>query len=258
MKRILLYILLASSLSSCIHNKLRYIQDKNEVFDKISEYSNKAPDYRIQVNDILYIRINSTNKKLNQYFSLGAGNVSSGSTRGGSGFYLNGFTVNDTGYIEVPILGEILVEGYTIKEVQEIVQNKTDEHLNNAISNVKLVSFFITFLGEINGQGKHTIMQDNIHLLDAVALAGGISDYGDRTNVLIVRQTKTGTKTFRVDLTKRSLLTSDKFYLLPNDIVIVEPLMRKSFQLSVRDYTLILSTITSSTAMIFFILNLLK
>lgn len=259
MKHILLYIILASSLSSCMHNKLRYIQDKNEIFDKVNEYSNQPPDYKIQVKDILYIKISSTNKELDKYFNIGSDNLSiSGDQRSGSAFFLRGFTVNDSGFVEVPVLGDILVEGLTIKEIQTKIQKITDEHLNNAIATTRLVSFYITFLGEINGQGKQTIMQDNINILDAVALAGGISDYGNRKNVLIVRQTKTGTKTFRVDLTKRSLLSSDKFYLLPNDIVIVEPLMRKSFQLSARDYTLVLSTITSSTAMIFLILNFLK
>lgn len=244
--------------SGCLHNKIRYIQDKNEVFEQINEYANKAPDYKIQSEDILYIKISSTNKEINEYFEV---NTSSQSMQQGgqqNSFYLRGFNVNDSGYVSVPVLGSIYVEGFTIKQVQELVQKKTDELLNNAIATVKLVSFYITFLGEVNSQGKITVMQDDINILDAIAQAGGVADYGNKQNVLVVRQTKEGTKTFRIDLTKRNLLTSEKFYMLPNDIVIVEPLKNKSFQLGVRDYSLILTTVTSTITMVLLVINLLK
>ena len=95
-------------------------------------------------------------------------------------------------------------------------------------------------------------MKDN----DAFALAGGIGDYGDKRNVLVVRKTHNGTKTFYVDLTDRQLLLSDKFYLLPNDMVIVEPLRNKTFRMSIVDYTIILTTVTSTITMILLILSL--
>jgi len=241
-----------------MHNKIRYIQDKNEVFEKISEYVNKAPDYQLQKKDILYLKIASTNKEINKYFTLETGQQNSSQNSQGNKFYLSGFTVNDTGYVSVPVLGDLYVETSTIKEVQELVQKRTDELLNNAIATVKLVSFYITFLGEINSQGKIVVMQDEINILDALALAGGVADYGNKKNVLVVRQTINGTKTFRIDLTERELLSSDKFYMLPNDIVIVEPLKNKSFQLGVRDYSLVLTTVTSTITMVLLVINLLK
>lgn len=255
---IIIFLLFSLFLSSCMHQKIRYIQDKNEVFEKIGEYSNHVPDYRIQTKDILYIKITSTNKEINEYFEIGTRQLGNSSGTQGNSFYLMGFTVNDSGYVSVPVLGNIYVEGATVKEVQDLIQKKTDEHLNNAIATVKLVSFYLTFLGEINSQGKITVMQDQVNILDGIALAGGVSDYGNKKNVLIVRQTLDGTKTFRVDLTERKLLSSDKFYLLPNDIVIIEPLKRKSFQLGVRDYTLVLTTVTSTVTMVLLLANLLK
>ncbi len=254
----ILPLLAVISLSGCMHNKIRYILDKNEVFEKINEYENKAPDYQIQATDILYIKISSTNKEINEYFEVSSSRLNNQTGGQANNFYLRGFCVNDSGYVSVPVLGDIYVEGYTIKEVQELVQNKTDNILNNAIATVKLVSFYITFLGEFNSQGKVTVMQDEINILDAISLAGGIADYGNKKNVLVVRQTKKGTKTFRVDLTERKLLTSDKFYMLPNDIVIVEPLKSKSFQLGIRDYSLLLTTATSTITMVLLVINLMK
>jgi polysaccharide export outer membrane protein len=145
-----------------------------------------------------------------------------------------------------------------MKEIEDLVQKKADEHLQHAITVVRMVSFNITFLGEISRQGKFTIMQENLNIIDAVAMAGGITDYGNRKNVLLLRQTDTGTKTFRIDLTDRNLLHSEKYYLVPNDVIIVEPMKNKSFQLGVRDYTMILTTVTSTITMILLIANLFK
>lgn len=259
MRFIIIFLMVSLLASSCMHNKIRYILDKNETADKSYEYENHPPSYLIQKNDILYVKISSTNKDISAYFEIQS-DQNSNSTGGGqnNSFYLNGFTVNDSGYVVVPVLGSIFVEGKPMKEIQEIIQKKTDEHLNNAITTVRLVSYYLTFLGEINSQGKITVMQDNVNILDGIALAGGISDYGNKKNVLVVRQTSSGTKSFRVDLTDRKLLNSDKFFLVPNDIIIVEPLKNKSFQLGVRDYTLLLTTITSTITMVLLVVTLLK
>ncbi|MEN8119837.1 MAG: polysaccharide biosynthesis/export family protein [Bacteroidota bacterium] len=254
MKNIVLVLIIVVLLPACISNKIKYIQDKDETFELIDEYANKPQDYKLQEKDILYVKITSYNKEVNEYFNLN--NRNTGSNAQNSNFYLDGFTVNDSGYVQIPVLGHLKVLGLDMREVSELFQEKTDEHLTNAIVNVKLVSFFLSFLGEVNTQGQITVLQDNINILDAVALAGGISDYGNKRNVLVVRKTQNGTKTFHVDLTKRNLLTSDKFYLLPNDMVIVEPLRNKTFRMGISDYTMILSTLTSTITMILLIMNL--
>ena len=242
------------TIPSCIHNKIRYLQDKAEIFNEIKEYSNKAPDYKIHKNDILYIKIVSTNEEINKYFNTSSSNTAN--TGENRSFFLEGFNVNDNGNIKLQIIGNIKVDSLTVKEAQKKVQKKVNEYLNDATVTLKLVSFNLTFLGEVGNQGKQIVLQDNINILDGIALAGGINDYGDKRKVLIVRNTAKGTKTFRVDLTKRELLESPNYYLLPNDIIIVEPLINKSFKLSVGDYTTILSTITSTIALIVLFMNL--
>jgi len=256
MKNIYRVLIIIVLLPSCMANKIKYIQDKDEAFEQIDEYANKPKDYKLQEKDILYVKITSTNKEINEYFNLNNRNITSNAQN--SNFYLDGFTVNDSGYVQIPVLGDVKVSGLNMKEVSELLQEKTDMYLNNAIVNVKLVSFFLTFLGELNTQGRITVYQDDINILDAVALAGGVSDYGDKRNVLVVRKTQNGTKTFHMDLTKRNLLLSDKFYMLPNDLVIVEPLRNKTFRMSVMDYTMVLTTITSTITMVLLIMNLSK
>ena len=76
-------------------------------------------------------------------------------------------------------------------------------------------------------------------------MAGDITDYGNRKRILVLRPTKEGTHTFRLDLTKTDILTSDGFFLLPNDIVYVEPIKSKSFKLNIPVMSLTLSTIST-------------
>ena len=256
MRTSILFIIIVLFLPSCISKKIKYIQDKNEFFTQTNEYSNKPIDYKIQKNDILYIKIKSTNKEINEYFQTTRNNNTINEKN--SNFYLDGFTVSDSGYIQIPVIGKLKVEGHTIKEAKELLQKQTNKHLNNAITDLKLVSFYLDFLGEVNTQGRINVMQDHINILDAIALAGGINDFGDKENVLIVRKTENGTKTFRIDVTQRNLLKSENFYLLPYDMIIVEPLPNKTFRMNLTDYSLILTTLSSTITMILLILNLTK
>ncbi len=241
-----------------MYHKLRYIQDKDEVFEQINEYANKAPEYKLKANDILYIRISSTNNDISKLFELEANGSRNNAYDSDRNFYLQGFTLDSEGYIELPVAGKINLKGLTVDQAQFVVQKKVDEFINNGIVKLKLVSFYIDFLGELNKQGRLMVRQDNINILDAIAQMGGITDYGNRSNVLIIRKTEKGTKTFRVDLTQRKLLNSEQFYMLPYDMVVVEPLRRKSLQLSFRDYSLAITTITSTITFILLVMNLSK
>jgi polysaccharide export outer membrane protein len=244
--------------SSCFHNRIRYIQDKNEQITGETDYPNRAPEYLVNKKDILYVRIASTNKEVNQLFNLSMSQSSAANSGRDNFFYLNGIIVNDSGYIYLPVVGDVFVEGKTRDEINSLLTSKIGEHVNNAEVFVSLVSFYVSFIGEFNSQGKITVMQDNLNILDAVAIAGGISDYGNKQNILVLRQTEEGTKTFRVDLTKRSLLVSEKYFLKPNDILIAEPVKSKSFQLGIRDYSLVLTTLTSTITMVLLVINLMK
>ena len=245
--------------NSCIHNKIRYIRADNEPIGQISNYPNYPTDYQIKKKDILYIRVISGNEEVNKLFNIANNNVGNMSgMQGGNIFYLNGYSVNDSGSIVLPVIGDVNVEGKNIREIRDLVTTKVKERINNVDVMVSLVSFYLTFLGEFNSQGKISVMQDHINILEAIALAGGISDYGNKKRVLVLRQTNEGSTTFRIDLTKRDLLTSGDFYLKPDDILIAEPMKNKSFQLGVRDYSLVLTTVTSTITMVLLVINLLK
>jgi len=259
MKKYLFFIIAVIFLSSCTQRSLRYIQDKKEFkHEDQTEFSNQPPEYKLQAYDVLYIKVSTTNSAVNAVFSE---NVTSsygqtGNLQGGGDSYFTGYMVTDTGYIKVPLLGDFLVKDKTVAEVEKMVVDKVAELLIDAIIKVKLISFKVYFIGDVNTS--MTFYQENVNFLQAVATIGGISDYGDKRRIMIVRQTETGFKIFRIDVTKRNIMEKEEFYLLPNDIVYIEPVKVKSFTLALQDFSVIFSLITSLTSTISIILVLIN
>jgi len=244
-------------LSSCTRKNYKYIEAKKGNPDTTTHFKNIPPVYHLLPQDILYVKILTTDEKINKMFTIGTqGNVNQ--SRNGSSFYLSGFAVSDSGYIELPIVGLVKVAGQTMKEAQKTIREKVNVMLPNAIVNVKLVSYKVTFLGEVGNEGPQFIFQDKINILEALARVGGITDVGDKANVLIVRPTDTGNKVIRVDVSDIKLLESEHLYLYSEDVIIVEPIKSKIFRLNVSDYSLIVSTFVSTLTTVFLVLNLVK
>ena len=105
-------------------------------------------------------------------------------------------------------------------------------------------------------RGSIFIYQDNIDILEAVSRAGGISDYGNMKEITVVRQENDKRKVFKLDLTDRELLSSNKFYLYPDDIIIVDPIKAKMAQMNLRDYFFFFSAISSALSTTVIIISL--
>ncbi len=251
-------ILLIVFLSSCTTKKqLTYLQDIDIEKDESLFFEKKTSLYKIQNTDILYIKISSLNEEINHLFnptSYGSGTASHYMYRDDAGLYLHGYVVNPLGYIELPVIGEIKVSGKTVQEVKEIMEDKVLEYFNEALVTVRLMTFKISVLGEVHRPGSYRNYNDQVTVLEAISLAGDITDYGNRNEVLVLRPTMEGTTAFRIDLTDKALLLSDAFFLKPNDIVIVEPIRSKSFKMNIPNISLLFSGISS----LILIINFLK
>jgi len=130
--------------------------------------------------------------------------------------------------------------------------------INDAIVAVKLVSFRVTFLGEVAQQGTHTFYRDRLNILEAIANIGGITDYGNKQNVMLVRTINGNSKVFRLNLADRKILESQFYYLVPNDILVVEPIKFKTNQTAISNLSFYLSAITSTLTALFLVSNILK
>jgi polysaccharide export outer membrane protein len=148
--------------------------------------------------------------------------------------------------VEFPLIGKIMVNNLTIEQIQRQLQEKVNEYLKNTVVIVKLANFRVSMVGEFNNPGKYVIYQDKINIFEAISMAGDMTDFAKRNKVLLVRQSEKGVQTYRINLNDYSILESDYYYLMPNDLVYVEPLKGKQFAFSEFPYVLILTTITTT------------
>ncbi|MFG6687610.1 polysaccharide biosynthesis/export family protein [Mariniflexile sp. HNIBRBA6329] len=264
MKQIFLFICIAISVlcSSCITNKdVVYLQDKGTV--KIDSLSIKelAKPYRVQVNDILSINVKALDNELTAIFNPVATTNTSGS-QGQSGLYFNGFTVDLHGNIKFPILGEINVLGYTVTEIEALVKDALlKEYFKETAElfvTVKLAGLRYTTIGEV-GTGVHTLFQDRVNILEALANAGDIRPTGNRRDVLIIRQYPDGQKIHHINLTDIAAMDSPYYYIQPNDIILVKPMKRKALgagQTAIQNITAVASILSVLVSTYFLTRNL--
>jgi polysaccharide biosynthesis/export protein len=214
------------------------------------------PEYRLKGGDILFIQLVTHSPEISQAFNNPTGVQYIGSGRDESSLYLSGYTVSEDGTVKLPFLGDAQVKGLTMDEARKVIQVRTETMYKDAMVIVKLASFKITIVGEVRRPGNFRNFNDNLSIFEAIANAGDISENGDRRNVMVVRPTNEGTKTFRLNLNDKSVLSSEAFYLLPNDVVIVEPLGNKIFQMNVPYITLGFSTLSTLILLYNFITRL--
>jgi polysaccharide export outer membrane protein len=244
----LLMFFAAILLSSCVPMKrIRYLQDPKDKEEARSDFEKpKSIEYLVHKGDNLYIRVNSLEDKSNYFEKQGV----SDNYYTESGIYLNSYTVNDSGYVEFPLIGKVMVNNLTIEQIQKKLQGLVNEYIKNTVVIVKLANFRVSMMGEFKNPGKYVVYQDRINIFEAIAMAGDLTDFAKRDRVLLARQSEKGIKTYRLNLNDYSILESDYYYLMPNDMVYVEPLKGKQFAFSEFPYVLILSTITTTLLLI--------
>ena len=240
---------------SCNSKKYIYLHEEKNVSSDSNFYSSAYPGYKLQSGDYLDIRFHSTMTDVEEMFRFSGGENTSASsmnnlkTDGQSAFFY-GYAINDSGYIRIPVIGSLHLNGLDIHEAQDLIEKEAQKYVNDVMVKVRLYGTKITLLGEFNNAGTHYIYKDHVHILDAVAAAGDFTYNGDRKHLRIMRQTNDGIYTYRVNLTDKQLLTNNRFYLMPNDIVYAEPLPRKIFKESMSGYLLALTTVSSTLALI--------
>jgi polysaccharide export outer membrane protein len=240
---------------------MTYIKDKDVVFeeDEVSKYfETKTTDCLLIPGDQLYIRILSSEKVIEDELGNQINSKSSNMAGSEKEDYLNGYLIGETGEVDIPLIGKIKVGGLTVPQALAELQKHVDLFLVNGKVILKLLSFRITFLGEVGEQKIKYFYQDNVNLLEALASVGGLTNAGRNDNILILRKEGNGYRTIRVDLSDRNIIADPNFYLKPNDIVYVQPYKSKAIKSSISDYSTILATITSTITALLLVINVLK
>ncbi len=212
--------------------------------DEIPEYFPLKHHYTIRQGDLLYIRVLTLDMAFHEMFEPDTRYRERIMTNE-AGLYIEGYSVDEKGYISLPVLERIHVAGNTVEEAKAVIQKKVDELFKDARVEVKLLNFRVTVMGEVARPGVYNNYLNYMTLFDALAKAGNITEYGNRRNVLVMRKGENSTTTMKVDLTAAGVLHSDAYYLQPNDVIIVEPNTSRAFNLNIPTISLAFSAVST-------------
>lgn len=201
--------------------------------DKIVYYENAKPDIsntvqkvntKIQPDDLLMILVSALQAEAAKPFNLTSTTTVMRDNQAGVGQQSQQlYLVDGNGNIEFPVLGTLNVLNKTKEEVITELESKISKYINNPIVNIRIMNFKVTVQGEVARPGVHTITSERLTVTEALSLSGDLTIYGDRKNVLIIREENGKRISQRIDLTKTDFINSDFYYLKQNDIVYVEP-----------------------------------
>jgi len=229
-KKISLLLLVALCLSSCVSSKkIVYFQGLAQQENKTSEDGGNAVNYdtKIKADDLLLIIVSSPNPAASEPFNLpmagimssSVGNLDSASASNRFQTYL----VDRNGNIEFPVLGMLKVGGLTKIEVYEMLYTKLKNYIDTPIINLRIINYKISVIGEVYRPGEFSILTERVSVPEALALAGDMTIYGDRNDILLVRDVN-GVKThYSIDITNPDVINSPYFYLQQNDVLYIKP-----------------------------------
>ena len=207
-------------LVSCASKKdMIYYQDIDTLGSK--EKSNSY-EIKIQPDDLLLISVYAEDPEIAKSFSMNAtAATAAGGAEGSS------YLVDANGFINFPTLGKLKVSGLSRTEVLQLLDDRISKYIKKPIISLRITNFKISVQGEVSDPGSYPIASERITLIEALSLAGDLSVYGKRDNILIIREVD-GVKTFnRVDITKSGFMNTPFYYLAQNDVVYVEPNQNK-------------------------------
>ncbi len=227
-------------LSSCYNTKnVAYFQDLNDTTGIYTQRMLDTIQTRIQTDDILSIVVNSINPQATAPFNTGnitpalpavpqvMQNPYSGTTVNPNAIEdnrtLKGYLVDKNGDIDFPVIGTIHVAGLTTAVLRDTLKNRLNQYLQSPTVNVRIANYKVTVLGEVAKPSTFSIPSERISVIDAIGMAGDLTIYGKRENVLVVREENGKREFVRLNLNSSDLFQSPYYYLKQNDIVYVEP-----------------------------------
>ena len=230
-------LLIANSCGSS--KQVVYFQDLKPGVSEMQLAAGKA--ITVQPEDKISIIVNSRDPQLTDMFNLPYVTRQLGQSlrtdySAGSNTGVSGYTVDANGEIDFPVLGKIYVAGKTRQEIAEYIKSELirDNLVKDPVVTVEFMNLCIAVLGEVNEPGRFAIDRDRVTILDALSMAGDLTIYGNRTNVMVLRQEGATQRVYGINLTSgQQVYASPAYFLRQNDVVYVEPNEMKARQSTV-------------------------
>ncbi|HRV53803.1 MAG: polysaccharide biosynthesis/export family protein [Bacteroidetes bacterium] len=217
--RLIPLIIILFLISSCIPSK-EYYYFQRDVTNIDSSITFKTYTHHIATNDILSIIVTSVSPEASSYFNPPL--VKDNTTDNENQKVIQGYLVDDNGDISIPFLGKLHVKGLTLSETQDLLKKELEKYLISPSVQVRLNNFKIIILGEVNKPGVYYLSNENVSITEALAMAGDMTVFGKRTNILVVRESETGKPQYQMlDITNPQIFSSSYYFLHPNDIIYI-------------------------------------
>lgn len=220
---ILISIGVLTVLSSCVNTrKATYFNDQKDS-DFASTYESLEPI--LQKNDLLSISVTSLNPEASEIFNLLNVNPYQNNTPNNLISQATGYLIDQDGAIRFPILGNIIAAGKTKEKLRDEITEELKERklLLDPIVDVRYLNYRISVLGEVGRPSVLLIPNEKVTLLEALSLAGDLTIFARRDNVLLIREENGVKQLRRINLTTSDIFTSPYYNLKSNDIIYVEP-----------------------------------
>ncbi len=202
--------------------------------DALNSQNSLSFESKIQPDDLLLILVSATDPEAAAPFNLQSSVVPTLAGQASQGqMQQQLYLVDSQGIVHFPVLGEIKIGGLTKVEVTNLIKSKLKKYLNDAIVNIRIMNYKITVQGEVARPGSFNIPSERVTLPEALSLAGDLTIYGNRNNIVLIRE-ENGKKSYnRIDLSKADFINSPFYYLSQNDLIYIEPNKAKSNTASV-------------------------
>ena len=222
----LLVLPLMAIMLSCSSSKesLSYFENVDSLLMSGGAIGKNTYSMRIVPEDELKITIHSEVPEATAMYNLPLTSVvDSRETKTSNTPSVQTFTVAKDGYVELPVIGKLHVAGKSLDEVEAMVRNEVAKYVENPYVSVKLWSYRVNVLGEVNMPGVKWVNKERYTILDAIGDAGDLTAYGRRDNILLIREEDGVKKIHKLNLNDVAILDSPYFYLQQNDVIVVEP-----------------------------------
>ncbi|MGB5981039.1 MAG: polysaccharide biosynthesis/export family protein [Nonlabens sp.] len=223
MPKKLWFIAIAILIASCVpKEKILYLQDLSK--DGISSNTSTNYEPKIKADDLLRIVVSGKNMEaINDFNKMISPTLRTENSLGGQQ-QLFGYLVDEEGKIDFPILGTIDLSSMTISEATIYLKDRISDYISDPIFlDIRILNFKVTVLGEVNSPNTYQLESNRITLLQAIGLAGDLTIYGSRNDIIVLREVNGEKLSYSVDITSSDFIESEFYYLQQNDVVVVNP-----------------------------------
>ncbi len=242
LKRSTLFLLLLVLVNACTpQRKLIYLQGDAETWNDTSSFV-----MYLFPGDILMVQLFTVNQDAFPGITNSSVTSEGNDTRNA---YEKGFVIDQRGNLTLPYIGTMQLAGLSLDDAHDTINNRFKKYIDDPVVILKKLSFKVSVLGEVNKPGLYYVPNEKLTLLEAIAMASDLNNFGDRTKLKVLRKTANGTIEFNVDLTKKESFKGQAKYIHPDDVIYVPPTRKKAFT-AVSPAAAIFTSLLTSMALI--------